>query len=92
MRFRICRCCKIWLLQNGFGINPFEGVETGGRGGGREFPVSIHCKKRLSFFPSPAGMSLTKLSLVGNNLILPGQEDFGQLNPSRGREKPFFTV
>jgi hypothetical protein len=29
----------------------------------------IHCKKRLSFFPSPAGMSLTKLSLAGNNLI-----------------------
>jgi hypothetical protein len=29
----------------------------------------IHCKKKLSFFPSPAGMSLTKLSLAGNNLI-----------------------
>jgi hypothetical protein len=25
-----------------------------------------HCKKRLSFFLSPAGMSLTKLSLAGN--------------------------
>jgi hypothetical protein len=25
-------------------------------------------------FPSPAGMSLTKLSLAGNNLIIPGQE------------------
>ncbi len=24
---------------------------------------SIHCKKRLSFFPFPAGMSLTKVSL-----------------------------
>jgi hypothetical protein len=67
------------------------GGETG-RGGGERIPFSIHCKKRISFFPSPAGMSLTKLSLVGNNLILPGQEDFGQLNPSRGREKPFFTV
>jgi hypothetical protein len=27
-----------------------------------------HCKKRLSFFPSPARMSLTKLSLAGKNL------------------------
>jgi hypothetical protein len=31
--------------------------------------ASLHCKKRLSYFPSPAGMSLTKLSLGGNNLI-----------------------
>jgi hypothetical protein len=28
----------------------------------------VHCKKGLSFFPSPAGMSLTKLSLVGKNV------------------------
>ncbi len=28
---------------------------------------SIHHKKRLGMFPSPAGMSLTKLSLDGNN-------------------------
>jgi hypothetical protein len=27
----------------------------------------IHCKKRLAIFPAPAGMSLTKLSLAGNN-------------------------
>jgi hypothetical protein len=26
--------------------------------------MCIHCKKRLGFFPSPAGMSLTKLSLA----------------------------
>ena len=31
-----------------------------------------HCKKRLAIFPSPAGMSLTKLSLA-LNLIIPGQ-------------------
>jgi hypothetical protein len=51
-----------------------------------------HCKKRLSIFPSPARMALTKLylagdnlmsmslaklSLAGNNLIIPGQEEFG---------------
>ncbi len=29
---------------------------------------SLHCKKRLAVFPSPAGMPLTKLSLAGNNL------------------------
>jgi DNA polymerase I-like protein with 3'-5' exonuclease and polymerase domains len=28
---------------------------------------AIRCKKRLAIFPSPAGMSLTKLSLAGNN-------------------------
>ncbi len=36
-----------------------------------------HCRKRLSFFPSPAGMSLTKLSLAGNNLIIPGLREIG---------------
>jgi hypothetical protein len=29
----------------------------------------VHYKKRFSIFPSSAGMSLTKLSLGGNNLI-----------------------
>jgi hypothetical protein len=27
----------------------------------------VHCKKRLAIFLSPAGMSLTKLSLLGIN-------------------------
>jgi hypothetical protein len=27
----------------------------------------IHCEKRLAVFPSPAGMSLAKLSLDGKN-------------------------
>jgi hypothetical protein len=31
--------------------------------------ISLHCKKWLSIFPPPAGMSLNKLSLAGNNLI-----------------------
>jgi hypothetical protein len=30
----------------------------------------VHRKKRLATFPSPVGMSLTKLSLGGNNLII----------------------
>jgi hypothetical protein len=34
----------------------------------------VHCKKSLAAFPSPAGMSLTKLSLAGN---IPGQGEFG---------------
>jgi hypothetical protein len=33
--------------------------------------LALHCKTRLAVFPSPAGMSPTKLSLVGNNLIMP---------------------
>jgi hypothetical protein len=36
-----------------------------------------HCKKRLVIFPSPAGMSLTKLSLARKNSIISGQEEFG---------------
>jgi hypothetical protein len=28
---------------------------------------TVHCKKRLLIFPSSTGMSLTKLSLAGNN-------------------------
>jgi hypothetical protein len=39
--------------------------------------MSIHCKKSLTIFPSPAGMSLTKLSLAGNNFIVTGQGEFG---------------
>jgi hypothetical protein len=35
-------------------------------------------KKSLAVFPSPVGMSLTKLSLAGNNLIIPGHGEFGK--------------
>ncbi len=41
------------------------------------FLAAIHCKKRLTIFPPPAWMSLTKLSLAGNKLIIPGQRRFG---------------
>jgi hypothetical protein len=40
-------------------------VGEGGRGGGGA--GLLHCKKELAVFPSPAGMSLIKLSLGGNN-------------------------
>jgi hypothetical protein len=35
----------------------------------------LHCKKELAIFPSPAGMSLTKLSLGGKkrNFSSPGR-------------------
>jgi hypothetical protein len=36
-----------------------------------------HCKKMLLIFPSPTGMSLTKLSLDRKNLIIPRQGEFG---------------
>jgi hypothetical protein len=38
---------------------------------------SVHCKKNLAVFPYPAGLLLTKLSLAKNNIIIPGQEEFG---------------
>ncbi len=41
-------------------------------GSGLTFTV----KKRLATFPSPAGMSLTKLSIAGYNLIISGQGEF----------------
>jgi hypothetical protein len=33
----------------------------------------LHCKKRLAIFPSPAGMSQTKLFLAANNLAGEGK-------------------
>ncbi len=49
-------------------------------------------KKRLAVLPSPAGMSLTKLSLGGNNWIIPGQEEVVSDMPVRdGKTKTFFN-
>jgi hypothetical protein len=31
---------------------------------------TLQCKKRFTVFPSPDGISLTKLPLAGNNLII----------------------
>ncbi len=49
-------------------------------------PASLHCKKSVSNFPSPAGNSLIKLSLGGNNLIIPVQGEYGQWHPGWERE------
>jgi hypothetical protein len=38
---------------------------------------SHYTVKKIIVFPSPAGMSLTKFSLSGNNLIIPAQGEFG---------------
>jgi len=45
---------------------------------GLDEEMSIHCKKRLTIFPSPAEMALAKLSLAGNIfIIISGQGEFG---------------
>jgi hypothetical protein len=49
-------------------------------------PLQYTVKKILSIFLSPAGKSLTKLSLDGNNLIIPGQGEFGKWHPGWGRD------
>ncbi len=43
-------------------------------------------KKRLLIFPYAARMSLTKLSLAENNLIIPGQGEFGFLQCIRTKD------
>jgi hypothetical protein len=39
--------------------------------------TDLHCKKRLAVFPSPAGMSQTKLFLDNSIKIIPGRGEFG---------------
>jgi hypothetical protein len=36
----------------------------------------LYTVKKVSNFPFTTGMSLTKLSLAGKNLIIPGQGEF----------------
>ncbi len=62
----------MWVVQKGpcsaLHVRPFlDRCES-------HFHPCVHCKKRLTIFPSRAGMSLTKLSLAGNNVSIPGQE------------------
>ncbi len=51
-----------------------DGAECKLKGQERGQIKGIHCEK-VMVFPSPDGMSLTKLSLAGNYLIIPGQGD-----------------
>ncbi len=58
-------------------------------------PGFIHCKIRLSFFPCPAGMSLTKLSVAGSYKIFPGQGELWSVTSRLGKEKTitfFYSV
>ncbi len=56
-----------WLRKNLLLLATFSG----------ESFATLHCKKSFAVFPSPpAGMSLN--SLAGNNLIIPGQGEFGK--------------
>jgi len=44
-----------------------------------KFPVyANYTVKKVIDFPSPAGMSLTKHSLAGNNLNFPRQREFSR--------------
>jgi hypothetical protein len=41
--------------------------------------------KKVNDFPSPAGMSLTKLSLARNNFIIADQGEFGDIPAGDGK-------
>jgi hypothetical protein len=58
---------------SGIGVRTQRSSDLGGINAGMGFLkfITYTVKKRLSFFPFPAGMLLTKLSLAGNNLIIP---------------------
>jgi hypothetical protein len=61
-----------WVL-NEFPLQMEVGARCWRGGGG----WGVHCKKMLTIFLAPAGMSLVKLSLDGNKLIIPLQGEFG---------------
>jgi hypothetical protein len=44
----------------------------------------------LAVFPSPAGMSLTKISLARNNLIIPVRESLISDRLGTGKQQTFF--
>ncbi len=55
----------------------------------------VHCKKRLVIFPFPAGMSLIKLSLAGNNYSSPPPGGVCLVTSRLGTGKPltfFYSV
>ncbi len=54
------------------------------------FSSTVHYKKRLSFFPSPAGMSLTKLPWTGNFKLFPARESL--VRAGDGKNDNLFTV
>ncbi len=63
------------------GEGGWNGAREEKRGSSLIFIYTV--KKVIAIFPSPAGMSLTKLSLEGNNLIIPGPGELGGSVTSR---------
>ncbi len=68
--------------RHSFHLRPGDGTQPEqnwlpARPAGRTRPTGTHWD---------AGMSRTKLSLGGYNLIIPAQGEFGQWNPGWGRE------
>ncbi len=53
---------------------------------------TVYTVKKGYDFPSPAGMSLTRLSLAGNNLSIPGQAEFGTWHPGWVRENRWLFI
>jgi hypothetical protein len=51
---------------------------------------SVHCKKRFSIFPSSAGMSITKLFLIGINKLFPHKGNLVSDIPGTGYWQTFF--
>ncbi len=66
--------CYPFLVVSANSLIPLSGRST------------VHCKKRFTVFPSPAGMQLTKPFLAGNNLIIPVLGEFGK---EKNRLLPF---
>jgi hypothetical protein len=64
--------------QRGIGLFGENTVYTGVMHCAFDQIPNLHCKERLMIFLSPDGMSLTKLSMAGNNLIFPGQGELGK--------------
>jgi hypothetical protein len=81
-----------------FVLQDCDGLQQGAcEGGGTSRQQSLHLSrgiwlnmaytvKKVTGFPSPAGVAPAKLSLAGNNKIIFGQLKFGKWHPGWGRE------
>jgi hypothetical protein len=80
----VTKLSKIWVWIR----DPRSGIQ-GIKGTGSRIGI-----RNTAFFPSPAGMLLPKLSLAGNNLIIPGQGEFWLVTSRQGTGKKitFFIV
>jgi hypothetical protein len=67
-RARICKYLRSPGIKSEELKTPAYVVAPARQAGNRFLGSLLHCKKELAIFPSPAGMSLTKLSLGGKKL------------------------